>query len=279
MSSEILKKLYYQSCCEELTAFKPGNHSIFSKIHGMSEKKFRYAAKISSEIITNKNLSFGESIFLSTKRCKTELNSNYNLGIIILCTPLIRVSLSGTNNFKRDLEKLLSNVSKKDGELFTKAIEFASPAGLKNYKGPGNIFGKKKISFSKMIKISSEWDRISKCYNNNYKEIFDFGLPIFTYLLRCTSRKVAIEILYISFLSKSTDSHIQRKFGQYKANIVLKKCCELKKKLNMYKNNYSLLKNFDHYLKKFNYNPGTCADLTVTTLLIHKIRDIFKFPL
>ena len=40
MSSEILKKLYYQSCCEELTAFKPGNHSIFSKIHGMSEKNF-----------------------------------------------------------------------------------------------------------------------------------------------------------------------------------------------------------------------------------------------
>ena len=99
----------------------------------MSEKKFRYAAKISSEIITNKNLSFGESIFLSTKKCKTELNSNYNLGIILLCTPLIRISLSGTKNFNRDLEKLLSNVSKKDGELFTKAIEFASPAGLKNY--------------------------------------------------------------------------------------------------------------------------------------------------
>ena len=45
MSSEILKKLYYQSCCEELIAFKPGNHSIFSKILGMSEKKFQYAAK------------------------------------------------------------------------------------------------------------------------------------------------------------------------------------------------------------------------------------------
>ena len=36
---------------------------------------------------------------------------------------------------------------------------------------------------------------------------------------------------------------------------------------------------FDKYLKSFHYNPGTCADLTVTTLLISKIRDIFKFQI
>ncbi len=279
MSAEILKKLYYQSCCEELRAFKPGNHSIFSKIEGMCEGKFRHAAKISSEFLTDRNLSLGESIYLSTKRCKIELNSNYNLGIIILCAPLIKISLCGTKNFKRDLGGLLSNITQKDGELFSKAIEFALPAGLKNYKGPGNILNKKKISFPKMIRISSEWDRISSCYNNNYKEIFDFGLPTFSSLLNRTTRKVATEVLYINFLSSFVDSHIQRKFGKKKANIVLKKCCNLKKKLNIYKNNHSLLKDFDHYLKKFYYNPGTCADLTVTTLLIHKIRDIFKFPL
>ena len=34
------------------------------------------------------------------------------------------------------------------------------------------------------------------------------------------------------------------------------------------------LLNFDKYLKSFHYNPGTCADLTVTTLLISKIRYI-----
>ena len=39
------------------------------------------------------------------------------------------------------------------------------------------------------------------------------------------------------------------------------------------------LLNFDKYLKSFHYNPGTCADLTVTTLLISKIRDIFKFQI
>ena len=39
------------------------------------------------------------------------------------------------------------------------------------------------------------------------------------------------------------------------------------------------MRKFDYYLKFFNLNPGTCADLTVTTLLISKIRDIFKFQI
>ena len=130
-----------------------------------------------------------------------------------------------------------------------------------------------------MMKISSEWDRISRCYYSNYEEILDIGLPNFTTLLRKTSRKKAIEILYINFLSTSTDSHLERKFGINKAKIVLKKFFFIEKKLKIYKDNQNLLRYFDHYLKKFHYNPGTCADLTVTTLLIHKIRDIFKFPL
>ena len=57
-----------------------------------------------------------------------------------------------------------------------------------------------------------------------------------------------------------------------KAKYVLKKII-LKKKIN------TQLLYFDKYLKRFHYNPGTCADLTVTTLLISKIRDIFKFQI
>ena len=85
--------------------------------------------------------------------------------------------------------------------------------------------------------------------------------------------------MYINYLSNSLDSHLKRKFGKEKAQIVMKKAQNLKKKIKILKNNRILLKDLDHYLKKFHLNPGTCADLTVTTLLINKIRDIFKFSL
>ena len=65
MSREIVKKLYLKSCFEELKILKPGNHSIYSKIIGMNLEKFRRAAKISSDILTDKNLSIGNAIFFT----------------------------------------------------------------------------------------------------------------------------------------------------------------------------------------------------------------------
>ncbi len=259
---------------------KPGNHSSFSKIIGMSESKFKYAAKISSNFLTDKNLSLGEAVYNSAKICKVELNANYNLGIIILCAPIIRVCMNSVKSFKLDLHKLLNTISEKDGDLIISSIEYVKPAGIKNYHGAGNIFGSnKKLSFSKIMKIGSKWDRISRCYNQDFREILEFGLPLYQSLKKKTSKRRAMEILYINYLAYSEDSHLLRKFGKYKARIVVRKSEFIKKKLSIFKKNKNLLVNFDRYLKKFHYNPGTCADLTVTTLLIDKIRDIFKFPL
>ena len=77
-----LKSIYYQCCFEEIRVLKPGNHSINSKILGMDHKKFELGAKISSEILSNKSLSLGESIYKSATECFKILRSNYNLGII-----------------------------------------------------------------------------------------------------------------------------------------------------------------------------------------------------
>ena len=108
-----LKNIYFKTCCDELRVFKPGNHSLFSSIPGMSEIKFKYAAKISSEYLTNKKFSLGEAIFYSAKRCKIELNSNYNLGIIMLCAPILKICMRDkVKNFKLELKNLLSFLRK-----------------------------------------------------------------------------------------------------------------------------------------------------------------------
>ena len=279
MNSILLKKVYYESCLEELEAFKPGNHSIFSRIPEMNELKFKYAAKLSSEYLIDKNLSLGESIHGAVKTCQTSLNSNYNLGIIILCAPIIKVFQKSVNKPRSALRNLLINISKRDGQLILNAIEIAKPAGIKIYKGKGNIFKKNNLSFRDIMKIGSKHDRISNCYFSNYNEIFDFGLPLLDFLKKRISRIKAIEILYINFLCTALDSHILRKFGAKKAKIVKYKALMLNKKIKIFHNNKTLFKEFDTYLKNSHINPGTCADLTVTTLLIHKIRDIFKFPL
>ncbi|MFL2660780.1 MAG: triphosphoribosyl-dephospho-CoA synthase [Alphaproteobacteria bacterium] len=280
MSEEILKKVFNNICSEELEALKPGNLNSFSGLHSMSKLKFKYAAKISSEYLISKNLSLGEGIYLSVKKCKTSLNSNYNLGIILLCAPLLKLSLMKKESLKSQLKKLLTRISKKDGDLIIKSISHIKPAGLQNYSGNGNVLqSSQSLGFTKVMRIGSDWDRISRCYIQNYNEIFEFGLPFFRSLSQKIPRLRAIELLFLNYLARDNDSHIQRKFGAYKAKMISKKSLFIQKSINYFKNNDAKLKKFDRYLKKFHYNPGTCADLTVTTLLMDKIRDIFKIPL
>ncbi len=271
-----LKSIYNQCCFEELRVIKPGNHSINSKILGMDHKKFELGAKISSEILSNKNLSLGESIYKSATQCFKILRSNYNLGIILLCAPIFKVE--NMTNFKNELNRIISGISENQGKLILKSIKEVSPAGIKNYAGDGSLNSESNLSFKKIMKIGAKWDRISRCYDNNYTEVFSKGLPYLGYLRKKLSVSESIPLVFLNYLSFDYDSHLLRKFGVEKASKIKEKASLIRKIRNRKKMAYSIDK-LDCYLKFFNLNPGTCADLTVTTLLMSKIRDIFKFQI
>ncbi len=271
-----LKSIYYQCCFEEIRVLKPGNYSINSKILGMDHKKFEWGAKISSEILSNKNLSLGESIYKSATECYKILRSNYNLGIILLCAPIFKIK--NMHNFRYELDQIINNISEKEGKLILNSIKEVSPAGIKKYSGEGSVNLDNNISFKKIMKIGANWDRISGCYNNNYSEIFSKGLPYLENLRKKLSFSDSISLVFLNYLSCDYDSHLLRKYGIEKASKIKVKASTIKKMKNRKKMAISL-KKFDYYLKFFNLNPGTCADLTVTTLLISKIRDIFKFQI
>ena len=241
----------------------------------MDKKKFEYAAKISSEILSNTNLSLGESIYNAALKSFKELRSNYNLGIILLCAPIFKIRKSNLNNFVNELNKIIGNISEKDGKLILSAIKLVGPGGLNKYSGKGDVNTKITLSFDKIMKIGSKWDRISRCYDNNYKEIISSGLP-FLFRKKKLSYNDSISLLFLKYLSLDYDSHLLRKYGIEKASKITKTASMIRK-INNNKNLCIALRKFDKYLKFFNFNPGTCADLTVTTLLINKIRDIFKF--
>jgi triphosphoribosyl-dephospho-CoA synthase len=259
-----------------MRVLKPGNHSINSKILGMDHKKFELGAKISSEILSNRNLSLGESIYKSATECYKILRSNYNLGIILLCAPIFKIK--NMHNFRYELNQIINNISEKQGKLILNSIKEVSPAGIKKYSGEGSVNLDNNISFRKIMKIGANWDRISGCYNNNYSEIFSKGLPYLENLRKKLSFSDSISLVFLNYLSCDYDSHLLRKYGIEKASKIKVKASLIKKMKNRKKMAISM-KKFDYYLKFFNLNPGTCADLTVTTLLISKIRDIFKFQI
>lgn len=280
LSSHILKNIYLSCCYEEIKVNKPGNVSIKSPKYGMNYKKFYRAAEISSKYIIDKKYNACESIYYACKNCLKELGSNYNLGIVLMITPIIKVASENFNSFedfRRKLKKQLNFIYSQNTNLLNEAIRISNPGGIKKYNGKGNIMrdDKNPISFKEMIIISSSWDRISKSYMNSYSEIFENGIPFFYDSKKRFSRKFSIERLFLHYMSYEKDSHIQRKFDEEKAIAINFKAKKLLKSLKN-ENNYSKKKliSFDRYLKHNNLNPGTCADLTVTTLLIDKIKDI-----
>ena len=67
INSHLIKKIYISCCFDEIQCLKPGNVSLKSPIFGMDKKKFYRAAEISAEILSDKKIKLGESIFLSDR--------------------------------------------------------------------------------------------------------------------------------------------------------------------------------------------------------------------
>ena len=81
------------------------------------------------------------------------------------------------HNFRNELYNVLTNINENQGKMILEAIKEVSPAGIKKYSGKGNINADTNLNFKTVMKIGSKWDRISRCYSENYDEIFTHGLP------------------------------------------------------------------------------------------------------
>ena len=84
------------------------------------------------------------------------------------------------------------------------------------------------------------------------------------------SRQMAVVALYLEFLARFKDSHIQRKLGGRAAEAIRLEARTLAGRLDPSRSpveNFEDLAEFDRRLKCRRINPGTSADLTVATLL------------
>jgi triphosphoribosyl-dephospho-CoA synthase len=121
---------------------------------------------------------------------------------------------------------------------------------------------------------AAERDLIAQQYANNFMHVFD-GLAYFQKILTMWQRPAwAATAVHLHYMAQFKDSHIARKYGETIAGLVQNEAiaheAEFLKAYNP-KNYQSALLNFDAALKKRGLNPGTSADLTVATLLLHAL--------
>ncbi len=274
MTNLNLANVFKAACMAELEALKPGNVHIFADGHGMTVQDFIKSADAVSEVIALPNLSLGERILHSVQATQSAVHMNTNLGMILLCAPLIQAKLliNGTG-LQANIHAVLGSTSIEDAEACFAAIRLANPAGLGS-SNTHDVQAPADCTIQVAMQQAADFDSIARQYCNNFADVFD-GVVVYQKALNQWQKPAwAATALHLHYMSSFLDSHIARKHNETIAKLVQNQAAEHAAEFSQAfnpKNYQSQLLTFDAALKKQGLNPGSSADLTVASLFLHAI--------
>jgi len=280
ISAEQCAEAYRQACEIELLAFKPGNVSIYSPAHDMTVDDFRLSAAVSASAICNPAYTLGQKIHYAVKATREAVACNTNLGIILLCAPLLQAAMqcSRTLDLRTALEQVLANTTIEDANWAFRAITLASPGGL-GAADQQDVSQEAAVTLTQAMAMAADKDRIALQYTNGFKDVFDFAVLEYNraFVLSGDCGWAALTV-FCEMLAQYPDSHIERKYGKQYSEWVaaemllisnqLKAATRLEQVLPM-------LYKVDEAFKAKKINPGTTADITVATVLVALLEKLF----
>ncbi|MGZ8257804.1 MAG: triphosphoribosyl-dephospho-CoA synthase [Methylotenera sp.] len=277
LTPEQLAKAYQWACMTELQAIKPGNVHVFADGHGMTIHDFVKSADATAAVIAKPNLSVGERIFNAVEATQQAVGLNTNLGLILLCAPLIHAAsndnagqVATKQTLQQNLSATLSELTVNDAFFASKAIVLANPAGLGSI-AQYDVHEKPSVTLLEMMRSAQDRDRIAWQYVNAYQDVMEFGLARYSQAMeKWQNQAWSTTALYLGFLARQIDTHVVRKYGEAVATGIMAEAKDVEEaywatdnpKLVQQK-----LLDWDKSLKIRNINPGTSADLTVACLL------------
>ena len=263
-----------------MLAFKPGNVSVHSAGHGMTADDFLRSAELVAPVIARPSLSVGKRILYSVVVTQREVGCNTNLGILLLCAPLVQAALfpfTGEGLQER-LTHVLAALDQEDARLVFQAIRLAAPGGLGESE-VHDVASEPTVGLIEAMATAQHRDRIAHQYVRDFEDIFTIGLPCLrSWGSHDGDLEAAIVACYLRFLAAFPDSHVQRKFGVEKAEEVRQAAQRVETEYKACENlaAAALLHDFDKKLKQGGINPGTSADLTVASLLAYHLENLLS---
>ncbi|MEC4748976.1 triphosphoribosyl-dephospho-CoA synthase [Methylomicrobium sp. Wu6] len=275
-----LEALFREACEIELQAFKPGNISVYADGHDMTVADFRRSAEASAGPLCNPAYSLGEKIYYAVKATREAVGCNTNLGIILLCAPLVQAAYQVLGEpLRQALRRVLSSTTIDDADWVFKAITLAAPGGLGS-ASEQDVHQQATVNLLEAMRLAASRDRIAFQYSSNYQDIFDFSTKLYYNVISGRiGRNWAALMVYAGLLSRFPDSHIERKYGDQFTGMVAARMAGLGDallKAESPEQMLPLLYQIDQEFKSKGINPGTTADLTVATLFTVLLEDVLS---
>jgi triphosphoribosyl-dephospho-CoA synthase len=280
-----LADAYKAACMAELQALKPGNVHVFADGHGMTVQDFILSAEAASVVIAQPDLSLGQRILQSVQATHDAVKMNTNLGMILLCAPMLQAALkcnihaghATLDDFKQSLKAVLNSTTIEDADDAFAAIRLANPAGL-GQVAQHDVNQAAACTLLQAMQVAAARDLIALQYCNNFADVLDVGLSCYQAAMqRWQNPAWAATAVHLHFMANFLDSHIVRKYNETIAKMVQAEAAahelEFLKAYNP-KNYQMPLLRFDAELKKRGLNPGTSADMTVATLFAAQLIQV-----
>lgn len=272
--------LAYREACElELDALKPGNVHRAADGHGMTLTDFMRSAEVSAGPLTEPGLGLGERAHRAVAATREAVGCNTNLGIVLLCAPLVQAALDhcASSGLRERLRGTLRLADARDTDGLFRAIRLAAPAGL-GVAELHDVAGPATAPPLEVMGYAKSRDLIARQYVTGYADLFERAVPLLAELEeRWGDPTWAAAAVYMDTLQRYPDSHVERKLGPTVAAEVSRRCAPIADALcraarpEAYREAMARL---DRKLKQAGINPGTCADLTVASLLIRRLQPM-----
>ncbi len=274
-----LAGLYKHVCKLDVQALKPGNTGFHSGTDKLKVEDFLRSAEVSAGPLTEPGLGLGERIWKSIQATHQAVGTNTNLGIILLIAPLVQAMIKkgDEHSLEDSLAEILQKSTVEDASKAYQAIRLAKPGGMGS-KNNQDISEEPTVSLLKTMEIAASWDRIADQYSNNFHDIFYFGAPRYTALLKQWQDECwAATGLFLGYLVRFPDSLVARKFDVLKAREISDMITPLEKEFcrSSSPDRYEAqLMEIDNHLRRDQTNPGTTADLTLASIFVVGLRQL-----
>lgn len=273
-----VKMAFEYACKLDVFSIKPGNVFLDHPAYGMTHKDFLQSSMACSDIICEQNIDIGEKILESVKASIDVVGCNTNLGIILLCSPIVEaIYLDNEHKLQQNnLKKVIDRIDLKQTKTIYKAINLANAGGM-GLKDKFDLNAKKSSDFtlSEAMNFASSYDYIANEYTNYFNNIINIiSLDWRNYFKLMGNAECATTATFLKLISSNPDSLIARKYGldtaievSGKFKALSDEYCELKNP-NIINNKLLLL---DSELKIQGLNPGTTADVVVASIFINRL--------
>lgn len=266
------------ACLAELRAPNPGNVRPGRDLPGLSAgEMMTSAAALGPALASAGDVPVGETILRAVEETRRRVDTNTNLGIVLLFAPVARAAvLSGDDPpGERDLAGALGAVldatTVRDAELAYRAIQLAEPGGLGRVPDQ-DVSGRPTVTLRAAMRLAAERDSVAAQYARGYRLLREVAVP----LLRSARDEglgwpEAGHRCFVRLLAERPDSLVGRKFGRGEADAIRDEARQLLEAAPAGAPEAAAgWEELDRRLGTASppRNPGTTADLTAAALFL-----------